>query len=154
MAVPELGIFEPESLGGGWILRRRGAEHAIRAELDLTDRPVLAVADSGLGWRRNLTTRQAELLLLLHLAGLQGISQAGLSRALYGDSDHLVTVRVELSRLRRAIGDLIAPRPYRIAPKVDLKLRPADKMELSATGLLRNTSAPGLQSLRMPLAHE
>ena len=51
---------------------------------------------------------------------LVGSRSAAISRALYDDADHLVTVRAELSRLRRVLGGLLAARPYRIAPGVEV----------------------------------
>ena len=53
-------------------------------------------------------------------AGSEGLDAAAISRALYDDADHLVTVRAELSRLRRVLGGLLAARPYRIAPGVEV----------------------------------
>ena len=53
-------------------------------------------------------------------AGTDGLSAAALSRAIYGDAEHVVTVRAEVSRLRRVLGGVVETRPYRIAPEVDL----------------------------------
>ena len=70
-------------------------------------------------WRHALSQRHQQILALLLCAGPTGLDAAALSRALYDDADHLVTVRAELSRLRRVLGGLIAARPYRIAPGVE-----------------------------------
>jgi hypothetical protein len=69
-----------------------------------------------------LTRRHAEILTRLHTAGPAGLSAGRLSRALYGDDAHVVTVRAEISRLRRVIGALVATNPYRLAPGVTLKI--------------------------------
>src|SRR5699024_11861919 len=65
-----------------------------------------------------LTPRRAQILAAITEAGPDGISASQLSRTLYGDADHLVTVRAEISRLRRSIGALLATRPYRWAEGV------------------------------------
>ena len=46
--------------------------------------------------------------------------RAPLSAAVYGDAEHVVTVRAEVSRLRRVIGALVATHPYRLADGVTL----------------------------------
>jgi hypothetical protein len=50
------------------------------------------------------------------------MSVAELSEALYGDPDHAVAVRAELSRLRRVLGSILDSRPYRPADTVRLTL--------------------------------
>ena len=69
-----------------------------------------------------LTRRHADILTLLHRAGPEGLSAGRLSRALYGDDQHVVTVRAEISRMRRAIGALVATNPYRLADGVTLEM--------------------------------
>jgi hypothetical protein len=44
-----------------------------------------------------------------------GLSAGRLSRLLHGDDQHVVTVRAEVSRLRRAVGALVSTNPYRLA---------------------------------------
>ncbi len=44
-----------------------------------------------------------------------GLTAGRLSQALFGTAEHVVTVRAEVSRLRRAIGALVATNPYRPA---------------------------------------
>ena len=43
-----------------------------------------------------------------------------LSAALFGDVEHAVTIRAEISRLRRVIGALVDTNPYRLAEGVAL----------------------------------
>ncbi|MEU5850371.1 hypothetical protein [Saccharopolyspora shandongensis] len=45
--------------------------------------------------------------------------------ALFGDTEHLVTVRAEVSRLRRLHGTLVETRPYRLADGVRLAVHRA-----------------------------
>lgn len=120
LAVPGLGLCVPERLAGGWLVRPAGAARAVTAHLDLTGRPVLEVRGDADPWRIPLGGRHAEILQLLHRAGRTGMSAGDLSRALFGDAEHAVTVRAEVSRLRRAVGALVATNPYRLADDVTL----------------------------------
>ena len=101
---------------GGW----RNLVTRTRTELDLTDRPVLELRADGEPWKTSLTKRHAELLARLQLAGPAGLSAGQLSTALFGDSAHAVTIRAEISRLRRVIGALVDTNPYRLAEGVTL----------------------------------
>ncbi|MBD0322374.1 MAG: transcriptional regulator, partial [Aldersonia sp.] len=38
----------------------------------------------------------------------------------YDDPDHVVTVRAEVSRLRRVLGTVVETKPYRLADSVEL----------------------------------
>ena len=87
--------------------------------LDLTGPPAVAVAGER-PWRSALTARHAEIVRLLHAGGRTGMTAAALSRAMYGDADHVVAVRAEVSRLRRILGGVVESQPYRISPSVDL----------------------------------
>src|SRR5207244_1571750 len=89
---------------------------------DLDTDPAGAVVEGREQWRHALSRRHLQILALLMGAGPAGLDAAALSRALYDDADHLVTVRAELSRLRRVLGGLIAARPYRIAPGVEVEV--------------------------------
>ncbi len=122
LVVPGLGLCVPEQVGGGWLVRPREAARSITATLVLGDRPVLEVRTDGEPWRAPLTRRHAQLLVLLHRAGPGGLSAAQLSAAVYGDADHVVTVRAEVSRLRRAVGALVDTSPYRLSDQLSLSV--------------------------------
>ena len=122
MAVPGLGLCTPERLGEGWLVRPRSAESVVEAELDLTGPPVLRLRSEVEPWQTALTRRHAEVLLLLHRSGRRGMSAAQLSTALFGDDEHCVTARAEVSRLRRVLGGLVSTNPYRLADGVTLTL--------------------------------
>jgi hypothetical protein len=64
-----------------------------------------------------LSARHAEVVVLLTLEPA-GLSAGALARGLYGPAAKPVTVRAELTRLRRSLGDLLAARPYRLAGDV------------------------------------
>ena len=74
-----------------------------------------------------MTRRNADVLVLLQQAGRAGMTAARLSTALFGDEEHCVTVRAEVSRLRRVIGGLVTTNPYRLADGVTLSVVPHDR---------------------------
>ncbi|GHJ56523.1 transcriptional regulator [Nonomuraea sp. TT08I-71] len=111
------------------------------------------------GRRIRLGRRHSELLVLLldHPEGRTG-EQLGLD--LYGDDRlHPVTLRAELSRLRRALGEeLLDSRPYRLRPAVRADFRtvtellehgdPAGALRAYPGPLLPGSDAPGVARLR------
>ncbi|UOX92518.1 GAF domain-containing protein [Amycolatopsis sp. FBCC-B4732] len=121
VAVRGLGTCEPEPVPGGWLLRpsRRGP---LRLTLELG--PPRAIVEGSARWTHPLGRRQAELLRLIATAGPAGVSAAQLSETVYGDRTHVVTVRAELSRLRKLVGGLLLARPYRLAPGVEVVVQP------------------------------
>lgn len=126
LGVPGLGLCLPERLADGWLIRPAVAEHTIGAVLDLTGSPTLEVRAGSESWRLPMTARHAQILTLLQHAGPTGLSAGALSRALFGDDQHVVTARAEVSRLRRAVGGLVATKPYRLADGVRLTLLTAE----------------------------
>ena len=136
LAVPGLGLCTPERVGEGWLIRPHEAGTAIAAELDLTDPPVLRLRSAAEPWRTPLTRRNADVLVLLRRAGRPGMTAAQLSTALFGDDQHCVTVRAEVSRLRRAIGGLVTTNPYRLADGVTLSVVGHEGASLPAGGVV------------------
>ncbi|WP_439032143.1 transcriptional regulator [Gordonia terrae] len=122
--VPGLGICVVERLGKGWLVRPAGPTGPVLAQLDLSGEPSVTVTGDGEPWRTVLTRRHAQILLLLADAGEQGLTSQRLSQLLFGDDGHSVSVRAELSRLRRVVGALVSSRPYRLAPRVELRVSP------------------------------
>jgi hypothetical protein len=141
VAVHGVGVCVPEPVPGGWLLRVSDVER-IRLTLDIAARPPRAIVDGSARWVHPLSTRHAEVLTLLAHAGPAGLDAGALSVALYGDREHLVTVRAEMSRLRRRLGGLLLARPYRIAPDIDVVVP-----ELAASPMLRESTAPAIQRL-------
>lgn len=141
LAVPGVGLCVPEPLAGGWLLRGGASPVPLRLRLELGPCPE-AVVHGATTWRHPLTTRHAELLLLLCLAGPDGLDAAALSTALHGDRTHVVAVRSEMSRLRRTLGGVLSSQPYRIAPEVRVELP-----EVTGCAFLRTSTAPGLRAL-------
>lgn len=125
VAVPGMGLCLPERLGDGWLVRPTEAGTTVSARLRTGDEPMLEVVRDGEPWRTPLTRRHADLLGLLAAAGPRGLTAAELSTRVYGDAQHLVTVRAEVSRLRRLVGALVATNPYRLADGVSVQVVPA-----------------------------
>ncbi|MFJ9950626.1 GAF domain-containing protein [Kitasatospora sp. NPDC091207] len=164
--LPGLGECVIEPLADGWLVRpvrqldgeRTGegttavtAEQAegarLRLDLRRPDRPELSVRGAAGSWSHALSPRHAELLLLL-ATERTGHSAAQLADALFGDPARTVTVRAELSRLRRYLGGLLAHRPYRFAESVLVTVDGPD----DPYDLLPVSSAPAVRRLRAGLA--
>ncbi len=141
VAIHGVGVCMPEPVPGGWLLRA-GDAGRLRLTVDLTRQPPCAVVESSTRWVHPLSARHLELLVLLADAGAGGMDAGALSAALYGDRQHLVTVRAEMSRLRRTLGGLLLARPYRIAPEVEVAVS-----GLAADPALRGSAAPGIRRL-------
>lgn len=123
MTVPGLGACIAERLARGWLIRQKGNEpDAVALRLRMSDSPVLEVLGGAESWCTSLPMRHAGILSLLASVGARGMSAAQLSTALYGDADHIVTVRAEVSRLRRTLGSIIASNPYRLHPRVTIQI--------------------------------
>ncbi|MDL9938243.1 transcriptional regulator [Gordonia sp. ABSL1-1] len=120
--VSGLGMCVTERVGTGWLIRPAGPSSPVLAELDLRGEPSLTVTGREEQWRTVLTRRHAQILVLLSEAGVCGLNSQQLSRHLFGDLGHTVTIRAEMSRLRRAVGALVASRPYRLASGVELRI--------------------------------
>ncbi|MFF2848303.1 GAF domain-containing protein [Streptomyces sp. NPDC058001] len=150
--LPSLGGCAVEALPGGWLVRVDGPGDAeerrravTRVVLDVSGRRRWSVTVSGGAgdWTHELSPRHAELLYLL-AAHRGGRSAAELADDLFGDPERRVTVRAELSRVRRYLGGLIEHRPYRFREDTEvetvLPAYPAD--------LLPHSTAPAVLRAR------
>ena len=140
VAIHGVGVCMPEPMPGGWLLRARSPRASASPSTSPPGRRGRGRGSSR--WLHPLSTRHAEVLLLLANAGANGMDAGALSAALYGDRAHLVTVRAEMSRLRRSLGGLLLARPYRLAPDVDVTLR-----ELDGCDVRGGLHAPGVRAL-------
>lgn len=120
--VPGLGPCRAEPLAAGWLLRLASGNHRVVLRVEVNADPPAAVLEGTADCRVPLSPRQAELLTLLADRGTPGWSARRLSVAMFGDGSHQVSVRAEVSRLRRRLGGVIATRPYRIAEDVEVLL--------------------------------
>jgi len=159
--LPAYGACQIEPLPGGWLIRivdtgsgagengstgEAGAsEPPTRVVLDLRSprQAVLCLHGPSGSWEHALSPRHAELLTVLATQP-QGRSAADLAEDLLGDATRTVTVRAELSRLRRHLGGILAHRPYRFVDWVQVELRWPD----DPGRVLPHSSAPAIRRLR------
>jgi len=144
--LPWLGPALAEPLAGGWLLRLGGdvPDAPTHLALDLTGAYSLRVTGPSGCWSRQLSPRHAEILVALVEAGPEGRTAAGLALDLFDDASRTVTVRAEMSRLRRAVGSVLLSAPYRISPGVVAALElPGDP-----SAALPGSSAPVVRRLR------
>ncbi|WP_027340968.1 GAF domain-containing protein [Hamadaea tsunoensis] len=84
--------------------------------LDVLHRPEGVLHRDGREIR--LSLRHTELLLLLR-ENPKGLTGEQLAEALYDESANPITLRVELNRLRRVVGDLVRSRPYQLTQEIE-----------------------------------
>jgi hypothetical protein len=125
------GVADVEALDGldAFVLwrrpageRRAQAPAGVRLEL-LGDRPRLLLPSGPL----ELSARHAEILAVLMLVG-RGLTAEELTLEVYGEAGKPVTLRAELSRLRRDLGGLLRARPYALAAPVTSDLHDAERL--------------------------
>ncbi len=88
-------------------------------------------------WERELSPRHAELLYLLAVHR-SGRSAAGLAEDMFGDPARTVTVRAEMSRVRKYLGAYLEHRPYRFCDDVEIEVAlPPDPVTCCRTRRLR-----------------
>ncbi|MFJ5995322.1 GAF domain-containing protein [Streptomyces sp. NPDC092370] len=143
--LPALGLCSVEPLAGGWLLSVAADEPVPRGParivLDLRQARHWSVeVHGGAGpWTRELSPRHAELLYLLAVHR-SGRSASGLAGDVFGDPARTVTVRAEMSRVRRYLGALLEHRPYRFAEDAEVEvLLPDDPRDL-----LPHSTAPAV----------
>ncbi|MGR8007428.1 GAF domain-containing protein [Streptomyces hypolithicus] len=155
--LPSLGMCAVEPLPGGWLVRVQDdaagaaapdgvAQGAVsRVVLDLSSRRRSSVTVSGAAgqWTHELSPRHAELLYVLSTRR-EGRSAAELADDLFGDRTRTVTVRAEMSRLRRHLAQVLAHRPYRFVDEVAVEVVPPSHM----VDLLTHSTAPAITAAR------
>ncbi|MFF7733317.1 GAF domain-containing protein [Streptomyces sp. NPDC007984] len=147
--LPGLGLCSVEPLAGGWLLRvvddEPGRRGPARIVLDLRQprRWSVQVLGGAGSWTRELSPRHAELLYLLAVHR-SGRSASGLAGDVFGDPARTVTVRAEMSRVRRYLGAFLEHRPYRFAEAAEVEvLLPDDPRDL-----LPHSTAPAVSGRR------
>ncbi len=114
--LPGAGLCLPERIEGGWLLRPDGATQITVTLIPGSTSVQVDSADGAL--IVPLTRRHRQIVEKITRAGQHGLTAKDLSRFLYGDEDHVTTVRAEVSRLRRSLGALLSTQPYRWSPEV------------------------------------
>ncbi|MGX1273059.1 GAF domain-containing protein [Streptomyces phaeoluteigriseus] len=151
--LPGLGLCSLDPLAGGWLVRpvdgvvEPEVRGATRVVLDLT-RPrrwSVTVSGGAGGWSHELSPRHAELLYVLAVRR-GGCSASALAEEVFGDPARRVTVRAEMSRVRRYLGGLLEHRPYRFCEQAEVEvLLPDDPKDL-----LPHSTAPAVTGARIP----
>ncbi|WP_328501158.1 GAF domain-containing protein [Streptomyces sp. NBC_00457] len=151
--MPALGFCAVEPLAEGWLVRADDepvAHGGARITLDLTQPrrwSVTVTASGGAGsWTHELSPRHAELLYLLALHRT-GRSAAGLAEDLFGDPGRTVTVRAEMSRVRRYLGGFLEHRPYRFREDAEVDIVLPDDPH----AVLPHSTAPAVARGRMSI---
>jgi hypothetical protein len=147
--IPSLGTCDIEALPGGWLVRLaedgEPGPAISRITLDLRDAngPALEMVGQFGRWRHDISPRHAEILLVL-ARHRQGRSAPELAADLYGDRSRVVTVRAEISRLRKQFVGLVVGKPYRFADSAIVDVGYPDNM----TTLLSSSTAPAIRAAR------
>ncbi|GGM89214.1 transcriptional regulator [Terrabacter tumescens] len=116
--VPEIGQVRAEEIAGGWVLHE-----AVRApatvEVVRRPSPRVLVTTAGSSVEIALSERHAEIVALLaeHPGGLDTAALMGL----LDGATTPVTIRAEMSRLRKRLGGLIESRPYRLTARATVR---------------------------------
>ncbi|MEV0054591.1 GAF domain-containing protein [Saccharopolyspora shandongensis] len=121
--LPAFGACSLEPLPEGILLRpcEPDAPSAARVVVDVrrSGRAALTVHRNSGSWTYRLSGRHAEILLDL-AENRAGRTAAELAEQLFGDRTRTITVRAEMSRLRKLFGDLLDHRPYRFLADLDV----------------------------------
>ncbi|WP_354699108.1 hypothetical protein DSM112329_04815 [Paraconexibacter sp. AEG42_29] len=160
------GVADAEPLPGldGYVLWRRatGRASAARvpaARLEVMGRRPRLVLPRG---PVELSGRHAEILAVLLLAG-RGLTSEELTLEVYGEEGKPVTLRAEMSRLRRTLGATLSTRPYAFAIPAGSDLQEAEQLldrgcltealALTQDGVLPGSQAPRIVEARERLEH-
>ncbi|TDO07995.1 GAF domain-containing protein [Mycobacterium sp. BK086] len=147
--IPTFGICDVDVLPGGWLVRPADDDDApalaqVSLDLSAAGAPALEMVGQFGSWRHDISLRHAEILLIL-ARDPRGRSAPELAADLYGDRSRVVTVRAELSRLRKHFAGLLAAQPYRFAGGIDVTVRyPLDK-----SMVLPASTAPAVRAARV-----
>ena len=87
-------------------------------------------------WTQELSPRHAELLFVLAL-NREGRSAAQLAEDVFEDPTRTVTVRAEMSRMRRHLAGVLAHRPYRFREEIEVEVVAAGGPGGPAAALVR-----------------
>ncbi|MFD9632361.1 helix-turn-helix domain-containing protein [Streptomyces violascens] len=149
--LPSLGMCTIEPLPGGRLVQvdgeggGAGTSKDRRVVLDLSRARRCSVTVSGDAgsWTRELSPRHAELLFVL-AQNREGRSAAQLAQDIFEDPTRTVTVRAEMSRLRRGLAEVLAHRPYRFSEDVRVEVIRPER----AADLLPHSSSPAVRLAR------
>jgi hypothetical protein len=147
--LPAFGRCVLDPLPGGWLVRLvdedDGEVQPTKVVLDVRSPRAgkLTVSGSGGIWAHTLSPRHAEMLYVL-ACQRAGRSASELALDLFGDADRTVTVRAEMSRLRRHFGGILSGRPYRFADEIDVVVERPEHPD----AVLPHSAAPAIRRAR------
>ena len=131
--LPSLGLCMCEPLPGGWLIRPQmdpaSGTVCAEVELDVQDPNAMELRySSAMGsWSIDLSPRHSQILVALTHAP-EGLTASQLASQLFGDPRKTVTVRAEMSRLRKRLAGILLAQPYRFDPAVRVKTAPAVRL--------------------------
>ncbi|MFD4942963.1 GAF domain-containing protein [Streptomyces sp. NPDC058239] len=137
--LPSLGMCQVEPLPGGWLVQvtdgpSDGPPRRVVLDLSLPRGLTVNVVSAVGTWTQRLSPRHAELLYALALHR-EGRTASELAQDIFGDATRTVTVRAEISRMRRHLAEVLAHRPYRFGEGVEVEViqpdHPADLLPRS-----------------------
>ncbi|KIQ19044.1 GAF domain-containing protein [Rhodococcus sp. MEB064] len=153
--VPTLGVCDIEPLPGGWMVRPSSSGEDVITGTDATPTTVrIDVSDprqtvvevrGELGrWSYRPSPRHAEILFLLAVHR-GGRTAAELATDLFGDHGRSITVRAEMSRLRKTFAGLVSTQPYRVDDSAAIELTLPD----DRSRILPFSEAPAVRAFRV-----
>ncbi|MCR8897217.1 GAF domain-containing protein [Gordonia sp. GONU] len=124
-----LGECDVEALPGGWLVRVADAVDASTTRVSMRtvttafggECVAVSVEGASGGWTHRCSPRHGDILTYL-ARHRSGVTAAQMSMHLFGVDDRTVTVRAEMSRLRKRFGGLLVAGPYRFADGVEVRL--------------------------------
>jgi hypothetical protein len=146
--LPAYGSVLVEPVPGGWLIRLAETETETEAapptrvvlDVRAPREPELTVSSGAGTWTHRLSPRHAEMLYVL-ASHRGGRSASELSLDLFGDAGRTVTVRAEMSRLRRHFGGILGAQPYRFADDVEVLVERPE----AAEAVLPHSLAPAIR---------
>ncbi|MGW2182566.1 GAF domain-containing protein [Streptomyces sp. NPDC001732] len=149
--LPSLGMCRVEPLPGGWLVQvadgpADGAPQRVVLDLSRPRGLTVNVVGAVGTWTQRLSPRHAELLYALALHR-EGRTASELAQDIFGDATRTVTVRAEISRMRRHLAEVLAHRPYRFGDGVEVEVihpdHPADLLPHSTAPVVVRARAAG-----------
>ncbi|MGU3437464.1 GAF domain-containing protein [Actinomycetes bacterium M1A6_2h] len=151
--LPSLGVCDVDPLPGGWLVRPvdfgdadvAGQGGSTMLGIDLRDqkRTVITIRSPFGDWTHEATPRHAEILYIL-ATNRDGRTASQLATDLFGDRGRAITVRAEMSRLRKYLAGVVLTQPYRIDDTAVIELG----LPTDPSRLLPYSNAPAIRAAR------
>ncbi|RRQ25927.1 GAF domain-containing protein [Rhodococcus sp. Eu-32] len=144
--MPQLGVCDFEPLPGGWLVRPTGSgddtvdSTTVTIDLRQPQQTRVRIRSEVGEWTHEPTPRHAEILYLL-ATYRGGRTAAQMAADLFGDDGRAITVRAEMSRLRKHLAGVLLTQPYRFDDSVVVDLLLPDDM----SRLLPHSTAPAVR---------